>query len=339
MQKLIHIGGMPPRTGPGQLRAVWFPAKPWFHALTLAVLVLAPGGCSRPKPAANAPTRGGTSLRSPNGTLEVSVNVRQTLSYTVRIDDLELVRSSKLGLLVREGGELGNDVDLLTAEHRYGDETWTNPWGKRRQVRDHYNELRVVLRERRPGGRVFEVIFRAYDDGIAFRYVLPAQDGLGSFVLDRELTEFAFGGDYACFAGQQEKGFQGAQEWEFKPGVLSGLKPESIVGLPLLVQTPAAWVAIAESDLRDWAGLWLCGGPPSKSGTPGVTLATRLAPRPDQPGAVVGETPQSSPWRVLMIGREPGRLIESDLILNLAAPCQWADTSWNKPGKMAWDHC
>ena len=310
-----------------------------FQAMTLSGLILVAGSCVQSKPTATIATRGGTSLRSPDGLLEVSVNVRKTLSFTVRLAGGTLVGDSKLGLVLQDGIELGSDVNLITAEHRRVAETWENPWGKRRKVRDECNQLRVVLAERRPGAHVFEVIFRAYNDGVAFRYVLRPQDGLRPFVVQRERTEFSFEGDYPCFAGRQEKGFQGAQEWEFKRESLSGLKPDSIVGLPLLVQTPRAWVAIAESDLRDWAGMWLCGAPKSPGGAAeGITLGTRLAPRLDRDGLVVGEAPQASPWRVLMIAREPGRLIESDLILNLAAPCQLADTSWIKPGKMAWDH-
>jgi alpha-glucosidase len=68
-----------------------------------------------------------------------------------------------------------------------------------------------------------------------------------------------------------------------------------------------------------------------------VTLRSRLAPRWDGQGLVKVSLPHASPWRVLMIGREPGRLIESDLVLNLSTPCQIADTSWIKPGMMAWD--
>jgi alpha-glucosidase len=142
--------------------------------------------------------------------------------------------------------------------------------------------------------------------------------------------------NYSCFAGQQEKGFQGAQEWEFKPGRLADIKSESIVGLPLLIKTPAAWVALTESDLLDWSGLWLGGG--AAGSDHGVTLTAKLAPRRDGQGLVLAKTPHSSPWRVLMIGREPGRLIESDLVLNLATPCKLEDTTWIKPGMMAWDH-
>ena len=108
-----------------------------------------------------------------------------------------------------------------------------------------------------------------------------------------------------------------------------------MAGLPLLVQTPAAWIALTESDLVDWAGMWVGDAEAARSG---VTIHARLAPAREGKGLVTASAPHNSPWRVLMIGRQPGRLIESDLVLNLATPCQLADTSWVQPGKSAWDH-
>ena len=180
-------------------------------------------------------------------------------------------------------------------------------------------------------------MFRAFDDGIALHYVLPSDFSTQPFVLDQELTEFAFADNFACYAGRQDKGFQGPQEWEFQPGRLADFKPASIIGLPLLVHTPTAWMALTESDLRDWAGMWLSGAP-TRSAAAGVTLSAKLAPRRDGLGLVQASAPHASPWRVLIIGRQPGRLIESDLVLNLSTPCQIADTSWIRAGKMAWDH-
>ena len=308
-------------------------------ALPPVALVLLLGSCAtrKAKPPLLLPVASPVSLRSPDGRLEVTVSARGALRYAVRVDGQSILGESRLGLAFRDGSQLGSDIELLHAEHRRAEATWDNPWGKRRTVRDQHNELRLVLRQVSGVPRRFEVIFRAFNDGLAFRYLLPAQPGLGLFALEQEQTEFAFADDYACFAGQQDQGFHGAQEWEFKPGHLSAIKPESIIGLPLLVQTPAAWVALAEADLRDWAGMWL-GGAPGAQPAQGVTLTAKLAPRLDGLGLVVAQTPHPSPWRVLMIGRQPGQLIESDLILNLSTPCQLADASWVRAGKMAWDH-
>ncbi len=271
-------------------------------------------------------------VRSPEGKVEVSITAKGVPTYAVSVDGQMIVRPSQLGLQLAGGVALGKDVELIKAEPRSVNASWENPFGKRRQVRDECNELCLVFNEKSSAPKTFAIVFRAYDDGVAFRYVLPAQSGMARFILEREQTEFAFAGNWVCYAGQQDRGFQGAQEWEFKPGHLADMKPESLVGLPLLVRTPVAWAALMEADLRDWAGMWLGGSAETNM------LNVRLAPRRDKQGLVMGNLPHQSPWRVLMIGREPGRLVESDLISNLSTPCQLKDASWIKPGMMAWDH-
>ena len=151
-------------------------------------------------------------------------------------------------------------------------------------MRDHYNELSLTLKE---GDRTFGIVARAYDDGVAFRYVLPKQPGIDSFTVTREATEFTFADDYAVWAGwnnaeppsRPEGGFIGSQEWRFLPNKLSGLNPKFKNGLPVLVATPAAYVAITESDLLDWSAMWLV----PKFGA-NTTLEAQLAPPiPAQP--------------------------------------------------------
>ena len=285
-------------------------------------------------------------LRSPDGRIAITVNASGALSYRVSVDGTPILDDSRLGLRLHDGAVLGRNVTLVKAERSEADASWTNPFGKRRQVRDHHRELTLKLRENGASARAFDVVFRAFDDGIGFRYVLPRDGSSVDFILDEELTQFAFTADNLCFAGDHvaippedydsRGGYAGSQEWEFRKERLSDLPVETVTGLPLLTQTPAAWVAVAEADLVDWAGLWLARAP-QKPGAVGVTLRARLAPRLDGQGLVKSTLPHASPWRVLMIGREPGRLIESDLVLNLSTPCQLADPSWVKPGLTAWD--
>ncbi|HWH71661.1 MAG TPA: glycoside hydrolase family 97 protein [Candidatus Sulfotelmatobacter sp.] len=319
------------------MRTFFWPVR--FAVAVLGVAVCFLAGCTATREQRVAPASNLT-VHSPDGKIEVAIVARGALTYAVRVDGQAVVRDSKLGLQMRDGATLGSDVELIRAEQRTVNRTWKNHWGKRRQVREHYNELRLVLRQTSGLNRNFEVLFRAFDDGVGFRYVLPAQSGLETFVLEREVTEFAFAGDYACYAGEHEKkGFEGSQEWEFKPGHLADIKPESVVGLPLLIQTPAAWVALTEADLLDWAGMWLGATAAEAAGrASGVTLTAKLAPRRDGEGLVKASAPHASPWRVLMIGRQPGRLVESDLVINLSTPSQLHDTAWIRPGKMAWDH-
>ena len=127
----------------------------------------------------------------------------------------------------------------------------------------------------------YGVIARAYDDGVAFRLVLPSQTGMDTFTVTRDATEFTFPDDEQIWAGwnnaegpsRPEGGFIGSQEWQFRPAKLSTMNPAFKYGLPFLVQTPAAYVAITESDLIDWSGMWLAAKPGSAN-----TLQTELAP-------------------------------------------------------------
>ena len=285
-------------------------------------------------------------LTSPDGSIVVLVNASGPLGYRVTIDGRQVLNESRLGLRLRDVGVLGENVAQVAVARTESDSKWVNPLGKRREVRDHYRELTVDLREIGDGGLPFSVVFRAYDDGVAFRYVIPATAGTSSVVIDEEQTEFAFATDNTCFAGDHvdippdaydsRGGYHGSQEWEFRKQRLSDRPVETPTGLPMLTHTPAAWVAVTEAELVDWAGLWLA-REPQEAGTTAVTLQSRLAPRWDGRGLVNASLPHPSPWRVLIVGRTPGRLIESDLVLSLSAPCQIADPSWVKPGMMAWD--
>jgi alpha-glucosidase len=311
----------------------------------LLSVLLAAVGCGAHAAEATGPSTP-LELKSPDGRISVVVNASGTLSYRMIIDGRRVLNESRLGLRLRDVGELGSNVVQLDTARTENDSKWTNPLGKRREVRDHYRELTVNLREIGEGGLAFSVVFRAYDDGVAFRYLLPKMAGASSAVIDEELTEFAFATDNTCFAGDHvdippdaydsRGGFHGSQEWEFRKQRLSDLPVETPTGLPMLTHTSAAWVAVTEAELVDWAGLWLA-REPQEAGTGAVTMRSRLAPRWDGQGLVRVSLPHPSPWRVLLVGREPGRLIESDLVLNLSTPCQIADPSWIKPGMMAWD--
>jgi alpha-glucosidase len=296
--------------------------------------------------------------KSPDGTIELTVEVTGPLCYSIAVDGEEIICPSQLGLKLAGGTTLGQDVALLNSSQQSEDSTWDNHFGKRRVVRNHYRELSLMLSEKSVEDRSFQLIFRLFDDGVAFRYKLLSQPGLRDFVLEQELTEFTFPADYVCFAGEHEKGMRSSQEWEFQRQRLSDISADAVKGLPVLIETPSAWVAIGEADLLDWAGMWIAGAEraattddgdsddaeedrsadaePEESGP--VTLVTKLAPRFDGEGLVKGKAAHESSWRVLMIGREPGRLIESEIIRNLSTPSKLEDTSWIKPGMMAWDH-
>jgi alpha-glucosidase len=297
-----------------------------------------------------------STIRSPDGTIAVKINHHGELTYAVAVDHEQVLAPSRLGLLLHDGTKLGGNVQLLNSHPNKIDDTWTNRFGKNSTVHNRCNRLLLLLLDQSAVRIPFELEFRVYDDGVAFRYLIPERPGLGAVVLDRDFTEFTFPDDYPCFAGEHAKKFRSSQEWTFDRQHLSDIKPYAVKGLPVLVQTPAAWVAVAESDLLDWSGMWIGGAEQPAGGTErpasaaeqpagdasqartAVTLVAKLAPRLDGLGVVYAVAPCHSSWRVLAIAREPRQLIESELIENLATHSFLSDISWIKPGKMAWDH-
>lgn len=285
-------------------------------------------------PAALAAAR--TVVGSPDEAIVVEINASGALSYSIRLDGKLLFEQSRLGLWLRPAINLGQDVEMVRAVRLPRDATWENQFGKTRHVRDRHNELRLELREKGSGER-FDMVFRVFDDGVAFRYMLSAREKSSVAVVEHEKTQFAFAGDWWCYAGEHDDhGIIGSQQWEFRRRRLSEIAQDAVIGLPLLVQTPAAWVAITESDLQDWSGMWLTHSPAAAMGN--RVLGVKLAPRLDGQGLVKVGLPHVSPWRVIMIGHRPGDLIESNIVQNLATRCQLEDTSWIKPGLMAWDN-
>ncbi len=282
-------------------------------------------------------------VSSPDGNLTIAMALKalpqpylpgERAYYRVSYKGQPVLADSPLGLDFQGARPLDRNFDVTGTDRQSHDGSWDNAFGTKRTVPDRYNELTVRLKEREAPGRRVDLVFRAYDEGVAFRYFLPEQEALGKFVLASENTGFYFAGDGAAYALNMGR-FDSHYESEYPRIALADIKPASLINLPLLVETSAGpWAALLEADLTDYAGLYV-------GGVAGVAngLTSRLSPLPrkiDQ--AVVGATPKATPWRVLMVGPTPGSLVQNNyLILNLSAPCALADTSWIKPGKAAWD--
>lgn len=255
--------------------------------------------------------------------------------YRVSYKGQEVLRDSPLGLDFKGGKALDQDFELIASDRQSHDSTWENRFGAERQVRDHYNQLTVSLRESSPPNRLMTLEFRAYDEGVAFRYVLPKQDNLNEFVLSSEDTGFYFARDASAFTLPLTPHTAIYYENDYFRKNLDDIKHTSLIGLPLLVKfSDGPWMALLEADLTDYAGMAL-------TGVAGVSnaLTSRLAPLPEKTDeAVKASTPKSTPWRIIMINSRAGALIENNfIVLNLSAPCALADTSWITPGRAAWD--
>jgi alpha-glucosidase len=323
-----------------------------LHCTAMLFLVISVSGLSKERALGDP-----LAASSPDGNLTISFALKTNPQpylpgkrpyYRVTYKGTLVLTDSPLGLDFLGARALAEGLEVVSTGRQSRHTTWENLFGTKRTVPDHYNQLTVSLRESLPPGRRVDVIFRVYNEGIAFRYSLPQQAAMEKFALTSEDTGFYFAGDVSAYALNLGR-FNTHNEGEYVRTRLTDIKPVSIINLPLLVEVPGGpWVALLEADLADYAGMYVGGVagisnalisklslPPRKRDL-ADTLTTAEYHKLEQP--VLGATPKATPWRVLMVAPTPGRLIETNyLLLNLNPPCALEDTSWIKPGKAAWD--
>ena len=243
---------------------------------------------------------------------------------------------SALGLKLEGQPALGPGMRQVNVQTGHADETYTIPVGKTSSVRDHYNSARADLEDDQ--GRKLTVEIRAYDDGVAFRYILPAQPASQKIRIEHELTQFRYAKDATLYPLILD-GFQSSYEDEYQVRQVSGMHQDWLVALPLLGFVPGVgWVAVTEADIDNYAGMYLRKDKPSFALRAELCAASSMLSLPGKSSiAVEADAPVTTPWRVLMIGDAPGRLVESNIVLNLNPPSKIADTSWIMAGKSAWD--
>lgn len=273
-------------------------------------------------------------LASPDGAVTVTIDQNESgaPTYAVSYRGAAILAPSPLGLVL-DKGSIGPGLSVKGATPRSGEDAYALPLGKTAKARDRYNELVVDYAGPGANGQALQIVFRAYDAGVAFRYRLPATSE--PLAIRGEATSFAFPADYGCH-GLNLGHFRTAHEGEYDPVNISKIRTSHLFETPLVCRAgeKGAAFAIAEADLADWAGMYLSGRGDGRLG-----VEARLSPRLDMHRVAVktkGGAGVQSPWRVVMLGENPLRLIESTLILSLN-PAPRGDFSWVKPGKTAWD--
>jgi alpha-glucosidase len=288
-----------------------------FLNVFVAAILLAPGAV-----AAQQPLR----VSSPDGRTVIGVTLRDGgLFYDVVRDGRALLLPSRLGFAFRGMPPLLDSLAITANARAMVDTTWMQPWGEVARVRDRHNELRVSLVERAADARRFDVVFRAFDDGIGFRYELPAQPGLGDFEILDELTEFAFADDGRAWWIPSDAPRLDRSEMLYSSSPVSRLDS---VQTPLTIETrTGTFIVVHEANLVDYARMNLAGRRMESR-----TLRAALAPWAD--GVKVrGRTPFVTPWRTLQIADRAEDLAPSVLGLNLNPPSAIANTSWIEPMK------
>jgi len=272
-------------------------------------------------------------LTSPDGRLAIRVDtVDGKPALSVLREGRAVIAPSGIGLTLENRVTVGGDENFSASAPRTGIDDYAL-LGRESHVRSAWRE--VTLSSAASADRpAMDLVLRAYDDGVAFRYRVPASADAPMSVV-AENTQFAFPADYGCW-GVNLGRFNSSHEGEFDPVAASRIREYNAYDAPLVCETSAGGpaFAIAEAALRDYPGLYLSG-----RGDGGLGVQAKLAPRPDAPTVVatarVGQD-LLTPWRVVMVGDHAGDLIESTLVTDLSPPAAF-DADWVKPGKSAWD--
>ena len=263
-------------------------------------------------------------ISSPDNGVKVTFELKDGVPfYRVSKNGTSIVKNSKLGFEFKGLPPLSANFKVLTANRLTFDDTWTQPWGEVKEIRNHYNSVVIQLQENSNLKRRLNIEFRVFNDGLGFRYEIPKQPNVGDFIISNELTEFSLAADFTtwwipAFSEDMDS------ECLYRHTKLSELKEKTHTPVTL-ERDGKLFVTIHEAALVDYAGMAL-------GKTNGFTLKADLFPWSNG-NLVEGSSALKTPWRTIQIADRAGDLVTSYLILNLNDPNKLADVSWIKPGK------
>ncbi|MEO0696865.1 MAG: glycoside hydrolase family 97 protein [Pseudomonadota bacterium] len=242
--------------------------------------------------------------------------------YQVAFRDKPVIGTSRLGLLFADHHGFERDLKIAASTSTSVDNTWEQPWGERRFVRDHHNELAVTFESTKGPERKITVRFRVFDDGLGFRYELDRQKALrGDLTITDELSQFSVGDDTTTWFTPSGEFNRYEYIYEKAP---AGKVQDAHTPVTFR-NTSGVHFSIHEAALVDYAGMSL------QRLRPG-NFKAHLSRWSD--GTLVKtDAPFKTPWRTIQIAPDAKGLINSSLILNLNEPNALGDVSWVEPGK------
>lgn len=326
-----------------------------------------------------APLSAQTTLSSPSGQLTLSFDMDGTRpQYALTYKGRPVILPSHLGLELARDKHASrglDETDLMDGFEVAGsqtssfDETWQPVWGETRDIRNHYNELAVTLRQPATGRQMI-VRFRLFDDGLGFRYEFPQQKELVYFLIQDERTEFRMAGDHTAWwlpgdydtqeqmtqesrLSEIRARFHDAVNWGnssvavFSPtGVQTSLQMRTADGLYINLHEAACidyatmhlelvdeQTRALTTQLQGSSNAYTPAPAPSRFPLPApYTFVSHLTPdATGLKGAM--QTPCQSPWRTVIVSDDARDMLSSNLILNLNEPCALDDVSWIHPTK------
>ena len=283
----------------------------------------------------------GEKITSPNGQIKLtfSVSAQGEPVYELSYKDKVVIKPSKLGLELKDDPGLMTGFAIADVKTSTFDETWEPVWGEVKQIRNHYNEMAVTLKQAAQNRNIV-IRFRVFDDGLGFRYEFPLQKNLNYFVIKEEHTQFAMAGDHKAF---WIPGDYDTQEYDYTESKLSeirGLMEGAITGnasqtqfSPTGVQTSlqmktddGLYINLHEAALVDYSCMHL------NLDDKNLVFESWLTPDAQGNKGYL-QAPCVSPWRTVIVSDDARDILASKITLNLNEPCAYEDVSWIKPVK------
>jgi alpha-glucosidase len=264
---------------------------------------------------------------SPDGDAQIILRVSEDLGvqYAVTYRGRDVIESSAVDVRLAESGSIAKGAVIDDVSRTEVDETNELLWGKASHIRNHFRGATVRLK--REVGVEWEVELRAYDSGVALRYGIRQQKQAGRVAITEEDIEFRLNDNPDVLFTICDN-YTTSHEALYEKKRLSELPTGKLFDKPMLaVWDDGTAAAITEARLRGFAGMYL-----ERVDRDGVALRTRLSPLPNKQDILESDAPFWSPWRVVLLADEAGRLVENDVLLCLNDPPN-DDFSWVKPGK------
>ena len=287
-------------------------------------------------------------VKSPNGKLIVRVDVAEQVRYSLWHEGEQVLNYSPISLSLEDQNPLGIQAKIKDVYMREINQQIVAQFYKRKQMKDHCNEMVLAFKEG------FQLHFRAYDEGMAYRFEVTRNK---PFIVTNEEVTFNFGTDCDAFVpfvrGGEKKTvkeqFINSFENVYTHLRLSEMPDNRIAFTPIVVELKGGKkLCIAESDVENYPGMFVRVGRGKK------TLEGVFAPYPkklkqgghnnlqmlvtERENYIARcEGKRMFPWRIVVVASEDKELLDNDLVYKLATPSRLEDTSWIKPGKVAWE--
>lgn len=287
-------------------------------------------------------------LASPDGNLKTTITIGDRLTYDITCNGRQILTPSPISMTLDNGTVWGENAKLSGTSRKSVDEMISSPFYRASELRNHYNGLTLRFK------KDWNVEFRAYNDGIAYRFV---NQGKKPFHVVTEVSDYCFPSDMTASVPYVKSGKDGDYNSQFfnsfentyTTDKLSKLNKQRLMFLPLVVDAgDGVKVCITESDLENYPGLYLSASeganrlssmhaPYPKRTVQGGHNQLQMLVKEHEDYIAKVDKPRNFPWRIAVVTTTDKDLAATNLSYLLGAPSRMSDLSWIKPGKVAWD--